>query len=161
MNPSDRVFVITGAAGGIGREIAGEIISRGGRAFAVDIDEESLRSLSEHLNASEESLKLLKADITDLNTVRLLPSKVISEFGQVDGLFNVAGVIHRFIRINELDYQSVDRVMKINFYGALYMTKEFLPLLLEREEAHIVNVASMAAVVPVPDRLSTLPPRRR
>lgn len=47
MNPSDRVFVITGAAGGIGREIAGEIISRGGRVFAVDIDEESLRSLPE------------------------------------------------------------------------------------------------------------------
>src|SRR5690606_11676546 len=47
-------------------------------------------------------------------------------------------------------YDAIDRVMNVNFYGTLYMTKAFLPHFLERKEAHIVNLSSMGGFLPVP-----------
>ena len=63
--------------------------------------------------------------------------------GSVDGIINCAGIIQPFVRLNDLEYAAIDRVMDVNFRGALYMTKTFLPWLLKRPETHIVNVPSM------------------
>ena len=54
------------------------------------------------------------------------------------------------MRLNDLDYAAIDRVFDVNWRGTLYMTKTFLPLLLARPEAHIVNVSSMGGFLPVP-----------
>ena len=71
-------------------------------------------------------------------------------FGAVDGVINCAGVIQPFARIAELDYAVIARVFDVNFHGTLYMTKAFLPRLLARPEAHIVNISSMGGFLPVP-----------
>ncbi|WP_252629481.1 SDR family oxidoreductase, partial [Enterobacter sp. JH539] len=63
---------------------------------------------------------------------------------------NNAGIIQPFVKIDQLGYEVVERVFNVNFYGTLYMTKTFLPHLLTRPEAHIVNVSSMGGFLPVP-----------
>jgi short-subunit dehydrogenase len=68
----------------------------------------------------------------------------------IDGIINNAGIIQPFVKLNELKYEAIERVMNTNFYGALYMTKAFLPYLLQRPEAHIVNISSMGGFLPVP-----------
>jgi short-subunit dehydrogenase len=55
--------------------------------------------------------------------------------------------------VNELGYEAIERVMNVNFYGTLYMTKTFLPHLLTRPEAHVVNVSSMGGFLPVPGQV--------
>jgi len=79
-----------------------------------------------------------------------LPPRVVERFGSVDGLINCAGVIQPFVRLHDMDYAAIDRVFDINWHGTLYMTKAFLPLLLARPRAHIVNVSSMGGFIPVP-----------
>jgi short-subunit dehydrogenase len=79
-----------------------------------------------------------------------LPQAVIEAHGAVDGLINCAGIIQPFVKVNDLDYDAIERVMNVNFYGTLYMVKAFLPHLLERPEAHLVNVSSMGGFLPVP-----------
>ena len=74
----------------------------------------------------------------------------VEVFGAVDGIINNAGIIQPFIKVNELNYEAIERVMNINFYGTLYMIKTFLPHLFNRPEAHIVNVSSMGGFLPVP-----------
>ena len=64
--------------------------------------------------------------------------------------YNNAGIIQHFVRINDLDYADIERVMNVNFYGTLYMTKAFLPHFLTRPEAHITNISSMGGFLPVP-----------
>ena len=54
-------------------------------------------------------------------------------------MFNNAGIIQPFIRVVDLNYQQIDRVMNINFKGTLFMTKAFLPTLLQRPEGQIVK----------------------
>ena len=68
----------------------------------------------------------------------------------IDGIINNAGVIQPFSRLNDLDYPTIERVLNVNLLGTLYVTKAFLPQLLKRPEAHIVNLSSMGGFVPVP-----------
>jgi short-subunit dehydrogenase len=65
-------------------------------------------------------------------------------------MINNAGIIQPFVKLNDLDFATIDRVMNVNFYGTLNMVKAFLPLLLERPEGHITNVSSMGGFLPVP-----------
>jgi len=75
---------------------------------------------------------------------------IIKKHKHVDGLINNAGIIQPFIKVNDLDYSKINLVMNVNFYGPLNMIKVFLPHLLERTEAHIVNVSSMGGFFPFP-----------
>jgi short-subunit dehydrogenase len=68
----------------------------------------------------------------------------------VDGVINCAGIIQPFVKLDQLDYHAIDRVFDVNWRGTLHMTKTFLPILLKRPEAHIVNVSSMGGFLPVP-----------
>lgn len=90
------------------------------------------------------------ADISNRDDVEKLPKEIIAIHGRIDGIINNAGILHQFISVNDLDYEQIQRVMDVNFYGTLYMCKSFLPHLLNRPEAHITNVSSMGGFLPVP-----------
>lgn len=68
----------------------------------------------------------------------------------MDGLINCAGIIQPFVRIKDLEFDAIKRVMDVNLYGQIHMIKAFLPHLLARPEAHIVNISSMGGFFPVP-----------
>jgi short-subunit dehydrogenase len=117
---------------------------------AVDIDEAGLKETVELAGDRSDNLSTHIVDITNREAVDALPKEIFAEHGAVDGLVNNAGVIQPFVKINDLDYGAIERVMNINFYGMVNMTKVFLPYLLKRPEAHIVNVSSMGGFLPVP-----------
>lgn len=150
MNPSGKVMVVTGAGSGIGREIALELIRRGARVAAVDINGTTLAETASLAPGGTGSLSTHVVNITDRAAVEGLPQAVVDRFGAVDGIVNCAGIIQPFVRLKDLDYAAIDRVFDVNWRGTLYMTKTFLPRLLERPEAHIVNVSSMGGFLPVP-----------
>lgn len=149
MNIQDKTIIVTGAANGIGYELARQLLAKRARVAAVDIDQDALQRLQTD-SAAGGRLSLHGLDITTIEKVEKLPDEVIAAHGSVDGLINCAGVIQPFVRISDIDYSAVDRVMRVNFYGSLYMIKSILPHLLKRTEAHIVNVSSMGGFLPVP-----------
>ncbi|MBW7958384.1 MAG: SDR family oxidoreductase [Candidatus Promineofilum sp.] len=150
MKMHNKVIVVTGGGNGIGRELALHLLSKGARVAAVDIDESALAELVGLAGGRKEHLSTHVLNITDKEAVEAFPEQVIARHGAVDGLINNAGVIQPFVRINDLDYATIERVMNINFYGTVYMTKAFLPHLLQRPEAHVANVSSMGGFLPVP-----------
>lgn len=150
MKPAGRVFVVTGAGSGMGREVALELLRRGGRVAAVDINETTLAETIALAGSRAGSIAPFTVNVTDRPTVEALPAAVVAHFGSVDGLVNCAGIIQPFVRLADLDYAAIDRVFDVNWRGTLYMTKAFLPLLLRRPRAHIVNVSSMGGFIPVP-----------
>jgi len=89
-------------------------------------------------------------NVADMPAVETLPTLVLARFGQIDGIINNAGIIQPFSRLNDLDYSTIERVMNVNFYGTLFVTKAFMPHLLKRPVAHIANLSSMGGFVPVP-----------
>ncbi|HKY53247.1 MAG TPA: SDR family oxidoreductase [Anaerolineales bacterium] len=150
MKVQNKVVVVTGGGNGIGRELALNLLSKGARVAAVDINESALQETTELAGNEKDKLSTHIVNITDKDAVVALPEQVISRHGTVDGIINNAGIIQPFVKVNDLDYAAIERVMNVNFYGTLYMTKAFLPHLLTRPEAHIANVSSMGGFLPVP-----------
>ncbi len=150
MQIQDKVFIVTGAGGGIGGELVTCLLKRGARVAAVDLRHESLAAMKEKNETHAYNLSLHALDITDKTAVEELPEKVIAAHGSYDGLINCAGIIQPFVRVNDLTFDAIERVMNVNFYGTLTMLKTFLPGLLERPEAYVVNVSSMGGFLPVP-----------
>jgi NAD(P)-dependent dehydrogenase (short-subunit alcohol dehydrogenase family) len=149
MKLQGKVLVVTGGGAGIGRATVLELLARGAEVAAVDISEAGLKETADLADAGDR-LSLHPLDITDREQVLALPKAVTDQHGQVDGLVNIAGIIQPFIDIIDLDFDVIERVINVNFWGTLNTVKAFLPLLVERSESSIVNVSSMGALVPVP-----------
>lgn len=151
MKVAGKVVVVTGAGNGMGREVSLELLRRGARAVAaVDISQENLDETHKLAGELGGIISTHVVDISDSEQVAVLPASVVAQHGQVDGLLNVAGIIHKFLTVNDLAYSDIERVFKVNFFGTVHMVKEFLPLLLARDEAQITNISSMGSYVPVP-----------
>ncbi len=143
---SGKKFLVTGAGNGMGREVALELLKRGAKVLAVDINEEFLNETRLLAGATAEGLTTVKLDITDRPAAQALADSN----RDLDGLVNVAGIIQPFVKVNDLGFEAVDRVMNINFFGPLNLIKAFLPGLFTRPQAHILNVSSMGSYAPVP-----------
>ena len=146
----DKVFVVTGGGNGIGRQVVLNILTRGGHVAALDISGPALEETIQLAGGLAKNLSTYIVDITKRDVIEALPEKVFAQHKVVDGIINVAGIIQPFIDINDLSYEKIEQVMNVNFYGTLYMVKTFLPHLLKRPEAHIVNISSMGGFLPVP-----------
>jgi NAD(P)-dependent dehydrogenase (short-subunit alcohol dehydrogenase family) len=150
MHASGKVIVVTGAGSGMGRQVALELLRRGAKVAAVDINEATLAETASMAPGGPGSISTHVVNITDRAAVEALPLAVIDRFGAVDGVINCAGIIQPFVRLKDLEYSAIDRVFDVNWRGTLYMTKTFLPLLVARPEAHVVNISSMGGFLPVP-----------
>jgi NAD(P)-dependent dehydrogenase (short-subunit alcohol dehydrogenase family) len=150
MKLANKTIVVTGGGNGIGRELVLALLQKGADVAAVDLSEKGLQETAVLAGNLREKLSTHVVNITDRAAVESLPAAVIASHGKVDGLINDAGIIQAFIRFKDMTYADIDRVMKVNFEGMINMTHTFLPFLLERPEAHIVNVSSMGGFLPVP-----------
>lgn len=150
MKIAGKVFLLTGAGSGMGREMAHQMIAKGAKVAALDIHLPQLLETQQICSADETNFLPLEVDISDRAAVLVLPDRVIKHFGQVDGVINNAGIIQPFVKVNDLSFEAIERVMQVNFYGSVAVVKAFLPHLLARPEAHIVNISSMGGFLPVP-----------
>lgn len=150
MKVRDKVFVVTGGGNGIGRQVVLGLLARGGRVAAVDLNEVGLKETASQAGMDDARLSTHAVDITDRTAVLALPDEVTLPHRQVDGLINVAGIVHSFKPVAELAFEDIERVMAVNFWGTVNTTKAFLPLLERRPESCLVNVASMGSLVPFP-----------
>ena len=150
MKVAGKVIVVTGAGNGMGREISLNLLGKGAKVIGLDINMEGLKKTQEMAGNNGENMKLIQLDITNREAVEQTALEAVKLFGVVDGIINNAGIIQDFVPVSKMEYRTIERVMNINFYGTLYMVKAFLPHLLTRPQAHIVNVSSMGAFAPVP-----------
>lgn len=151
MKVQNKVIVVTGAGSGMGRALTLKLLERGACVAAVDLNETTLKeTLLIVPNAYTDKVSHHVVNVSDRAAVEALPDEVIARHGAVDGIINNAGIIQPFVRLNDLSYEAIERVINVNLYGVMYMTKAFLPHLLNRPVAHIVNVSSMGGFFPVP-----------
>ena len=150
MKVQNKVMVVTGGGSGMGRELVLALLARGASVAAVDINAATLEETRSLAGSQRDRVSTHVVNITDRALVEALPEQVIARFGAVDGIINNAGIIQPFVRLKDLDYAAIDRVVNVNLFGTLHMTKAFLPHLLARPEAHITNVSSMGGFLPVP-----------
>jgi len=146
----DKTVLITGAANGIGL-IMGKMALKKGAAHLVmwDINEENLSSTADELSSKGYSVSTYLVDIRSKAAVAEKAVEVLKNVGSVDILINNAGIVvgRSFV---EHSYDDIENTIAVNSLGMMYVTKAFLPSMIEQKFGRIVNIASAAGLSPNP-----------
>tara|TARA_B100000989_G_scaffold60407_1_gene41462 strand:- start:202 stop:1110 length:909 start_codon:yes stop_codon:yes gene_type:complete len=144
-----KVAVITGAGSGIGRYLA-VLLAKGGADVCVcDINEKTLDVTVNMLRKHNVSVSSHILDVSNKESIKELPMKVIEHHGKVDMVFNNAGV-NNGSYFKDMNEDNWDWIMGINFEGVVNSTRAFIPHMINNSEAAIVNISSIFGIVAVP-----------
>lgn len=145
----ERIAVVTGAAGGIGRATAQLLARRGCHLALVDLDADGLAETARDVRAVGRRASEHVVDVSDEQRMRALAQEVERTHGGAHVLVNNAGVSVA-ATFEDQSLEDFRWLMGINFWGVVYGCKFFLPLLRRADEAHIANVSSVFGMVGVP-----------
>lgn len=132
----NKVVVVTGATSGIGREAARRFAATGAKVVGTGRSQERLAEIAKEVDLA------LTLDVTDPKSVEIATAAVLDRYKKVDVVVNNAG-IGLFAPWEETDVDAIERVMAVNFYGAVRVARAFLPALIASNGV-LVQVASVA-----------------
>lgn len=153
-----RHVIITGASSGIGRASAVAVARRGATVFALARNGEALDELVAEIRADGGDAHAFPCDVTDSASVEHTVKDILGRFDHVDYLVNNAGRSIRRSVVNSTDrLHDYERVMAVNYFGAVRMVLALLPHWRERRFGHVVNVSSAGVQARNPRYSSYLP----
>ncbi len=140
-----KVVLITGAARGIGEEVARRLHRRGARLVLVDLDEVPLNALAAELG---DRVATAVADVTDLRSMNAAVATGVDAFGELDVVVANAGIAS-YGSVLAVDPAAFRRVIDVNLVGAFHTVRAALPSIIDRR-GYVLVVSSAAAYVPAP-----------
>lgn len=138
--------LVTGAASGIGRAIAVALAREGVDLYLWDVNETGLNSLTEEVRAAGIRTEAALVDLTKPAEITAAVSSLIQSWGTIDILVNNAGVAY-YGPTHKMTASQWEWLLQINLLAPIQITREFLPMLLERPDAHLLNVCSISGLV--------------
>ena len=136
----NRVALVTGAAGSIGRGIAQRLIDEGAKVFITDLDQSQLDAICTELG---DDCRSLAADVTSLEQVRGVVTATLDAFGgAIDVLVNVAGTVGQGGNVEDLTEENWNSVFAVNCNGTFFFIKEVVPAMKRGGRGSIVNFSS-------------------
>jgi len=140
----DKVCVVTGAASGMGRELARQLAEQGAVLAISDIDATGLEETRQMVGGGNRILVDL-LDVSDKQAVLDYPAKVEAALGPADYVFNNAGM-SRVGDVQNTSLDSMEQVIDVNFWGVVRMTKVFLPHLIQTKGV-VTNISSLFGLI--------------
>jgi 3-oxoacyl-[acyl-carrier protein] reductase len=142
MELSGRVAVVTGAARGIGWEIAQRLCGAGASLAVVDVADDTVAQAAAELSRRGAGARGYRCDVSSFDETAAVGEKVLADFGRVDVLVNNAGITRDrlFVRMTGDDWAAV---INVNLTGAFNFSKAFAPSMLRQRAGCIVNIASV------------------
>jgi NAD(P)-dependent dehydrogenase (short-subunit alcohol dehydrogenase family) len=140
-----RSIIVTGAAGAIGFATARVLAREGARLMLVDVNAKGLAAREEELRASGAQVASQVADVGDSQSVKSFIDATVARYGQLDGLFNNAGIEGHIAPTWEYDEEEFDRIVRVNIKGVFLGLRHALPVMLQQGRGVIVNTASIAS----------------
>ncbi len=148
----NRVAVVTGAASGIGLAIVEAFLAERMKVVMADLDGDRLNSEADRLRHAGGDLSSLCIDVTNPDDVERSGALAVEQYGGLHVAVNNAGIVNRGYAW-ELSLDEWHRVLDVDLWGVIHGARTYVPLILATgDEGHVVNVASLAAVLPL-DRL--------
>jgi NAD(P)-dependent dehydrogenase (short-subunit alcohol dehydrogenase family) len=142
-----RVAVVTGAASGIGFAIARELAGAGVRVVMTDVNADRLAAATAEVRAGGGVVEGVEADVRDPMALERAAARAVDQFGALHIAVNNAGIVNGG-PIWELSLEEWHRVIDVDLWGVIHGVRAFVPRIVEAGAGHVVNIASMAAMVP-------------
>jgi len=140
--------LITGGSSGIGKHLTGAYLSRGDQVVILAEDADRLETARKELSLISPAVTAVACDVADAATVAWAVDVVLAGSGCPDVIVNNAGfAVYR--AFEQSSFAEIDRLIRVNLLGTLNVIRGFLPAMIERRSGHIVNVASIAGLMPV------------
>ena len=145
-----KVAVVTGAGSGIGRALARELRHEGCRLALCDVDGTRLARTAETVSSpGDRSVLQSVHDVSEQAATRSFAERVVAQFDRVDLVVNNAGVALDGVEVIDLRPQDLRTILDVNLWGVVHGTQAFLPQLLRRPEAAVVNISSLFGITAV------------
>lgn len=145
----NKVVVVTGAASGMGRELAVKLGQRGAKVAISDVDPNGLAETERLVKATGAQVHSQLLNVAEREAVLEYAQTVADHFGGVNAIFNNAGIAHHG-EIEHMEFKDIDRVMDVDFWGVVNGTKAFLPHIIASGDGHIVNTSSLFGLLSEP-----------
>lgn len=143
------VAVITGAASGIGRALAVRLAQQGAQLAICDVNGTGLKETAQLAACPDVKITTHIVDVSDRERFAGFVDEVVSEHGRANLVINNAGV-GLGGTVEQLSIDDIEWLMSINFWGVIYGTKMFLPILRQQPQAHLVNISSIFGIIGPP-----------
>jgi butyryl-CoA dehydrogenase len=145
----NKVCVITGGGSGIGRALAKQLAEAGAKVAISDVNEKNLKETEVLLGLASDHIHTQVLDVSNRDDFEAYAIRLKDYFGGVDMIVNNAGVALAET-VEKTSYEDFEWLMDINFWGVVYGTKAFLPLLKSSPEASLVNISSIFGLAGIP-----------
>lgn len=139
----DKVVIVTGAAGNLGRKVADALAGAGAKLALVDVSPDSLQSV---FGAESEIMLPIAADLLDSDAAAAATSRVVAKFGRIDGLCNIAGGFDMGTPVHETQDDAFQRMYDLNVRTMVNMSRAVVPEMLKSGGGTIVSVGAGAAL---------------
>lgn len=146
----DKVVIITGASSGIGEACAIAFANKGAKVVLAARNMDKLKEVEAKIRKIGAEVLSVKCDVSIQEECKNLTEQTIAKFGAIDILINNAGISMRAV-FNDMELDVMEKIMAINFFGAVYCTKFALPHIL-KNKGSVVGVSSIAGYVGLPAR---------
>jgi len=147
---SGAVTVVTGGASGIGRELCEQLAHKGAIVVVADINGAQAQVVSDGINATGGRAEVVQVDVAQVAEVERLVNETAQRHGRIDYMFNNAG-IGVAAELSDLSLEHWRHLIDVNFMGVLYGTRAAYAIMRKQGSGHIVNMASLAGLVPKPN----------
>ncbi|MGH3899811.1 MAG: SDR family NAD(P)-dependent oxidoreductase [Pseudonocardiaceae bacterium] len=146
-----QVAVVTGAAQGLGRALAAELIDRGVSVVLADTATERLHTTAEAFTTNGAQVLPVITDVSDAAALVALASRTLDHYGRVDVVVNNAGIAPGSGQpLWQTDPQEWQHVLAVNLLGVVHGIQAFVPHLVKAGAGHVVNIASLAGLMVTP-----------
>lgn len=142
MKLQDKVAIVTGAASGMGKQIATHYAIEGAKVVVSDLNLEGAEATVEEIKAAGGTAFAIKTNVASEEEINELIDTTVSTYGTVDILVNNAGIMDNMEPAADIETKNWDRIFAINTSSVMYSTRKVLPIFLEKESGVIVNIAS-------------------
>ncbi len=138
----NKVVWITGASSGIGEALAESFAAEGAKLILSSRRIEELQRVKNALKLPDSNVLILPLDLADSSNTAALAKQVIAKFGRIDILINNGGISQRSLTI-DTSLETDRKIMEVNFFGTIALTKSVLPYMIKQKSGHIVTTSSI------------------
>ncbi|MDL4839882.1 SDR family oxidoreductase [Aquibacillus rhizosphaerae] len=146
MKLQDKVAIVTGAASGMGKEIAELYANEGAKVIVADLNIDGAEAVAKAITDNNGVAKAVQVNVAKQEDIDTMIDTAVSEFGTLDILVNNAGIMDGFEPVGDILDERWDLIFDINTKGIMRAMRKALPIFLEKESGVIINTASTGGI---------------